>query len=130
MAELGAIAAAISDPRLKFCLDTCHLQATGYDLSIPGKIIDLFDGLIGLGRLELIHVNDSKDPMGSFRDRHENIWQGTIGLENFKKFMSDQRLSNLPFILEVPGFDGNGPDKANLDILKKLCVPRPGFEPG
>jgi len=120
LAELGAIAAAISDPRLKFCLDTCHLQATGYDLSIPGKIIDLFDDLIGLGRLELIHVNDSKDPLGSFRDRHENIGEGTIGLQNFKKFINEPRLSQTPFILEVPGFDDKGPDRENLDILKNL----------
>src|SRR3989344_8827432 len=120
LVELGAITNGISDSRLKFCLDTCHLQATGYDLSIPGKIIDLFDDLIGLGRLELIHVNDSKDPMGSFRDRHENIGEGTIGLQNFKKFINEPRLSQTPFILEVPGFDGQGPDRENLDILKNL----------
>ncbi len=98
------------DSRIRICLDTCHLHAAGYhlnDFSLWNK-------------LELVHINDSKDEFGSLRDRHENIGRGKIGTEEFRKVINDPHLKNTPLILEVPGFDGKGPDKMNLDILKSL----------
>lgn len=121
--EIGAIIKTINNPRLKVCLDTCHLHAAGYDLKTPEKLskfISQFDSLIGLDRLELFHINDSKDEFGSLRDRHENIGIGKVGLDTFKLLLNHPRLKNLPFIIETPGFDGTGPDKKNLDILKSL----------
>ncbi|OGG20967.1 hypothetical protein A3D03_00020 [Candidatus Gottesmanbacteria bacterium RIFCSPHIGHO2_02_FULL_40_13] len=121
--EIGAIITAVNNPRLKVCLDTCHLHAAGYDLRSLEKLnkfISLFDTLIGLNRLELFHVNDSKDEFASLRDRHDNIGEGKIGLESFRHLLNHPDLKQLPFIIETPGFDGQGPDRKNLDILKSL----------
>lgn len=121
--EIGAIIKEINNPRLKVCLDTCHLHAAGHDLKTPEKLskfISQFDSLIGLDRLELFHINDSKDEFGSLRDRHENIGIGKVGLDTFKLLLNHPQFKNLPFIIETPGFDGTGPDKKNLDVLKSL----------
>lgn len=110
--------------RLKVCLDTCHLHAAGYDLRAPKKLdefLSQFDRLIGIDRLECFHINDSRDPFGSFRDRHENIGEGEVGSEVFKLLLNHSRTKHLPFIIETPGFDGEGPDKKNLDILKGMA---------
>ena len=88
-----------------------------------------FDQLIGLEKLEVFQVNDSKDSLGSFRDRHENIGKGTIGLETFRLLLNNSLTKNIPFILEVPGENKSGPNKANVDILKGLVddrVKKPG----
>ncbi len=121
--EIGTVAGKVSDRRLKVCLDTCHLFAAGYDITTREKLdafLEKFDEKVGLERLEVWHLNDSRDPFGSYRDRHENIGEGYIGLEPFRTLLRHPKLKNLPFILEVPGFDGGGPDKKNLDIVKKL----------
>jgi deoxyribonuclease-4 len=109
--------------RLRVCLDTCHLFSAGYDLRTTEKLesfLRVFDAKIGLNKLEVWHFNDSKDPFESGRDRHENIGKGTIGLDEFRLILNHPKLNQLPYIIEVPGFDGNGPDKANIDILKSL----------
>jgi len=121
--EIGQIVNDIDSKRVKICLDTCHLYATGYSLKTKKKLnkfLKKFNNLIGLEKLELWHFNDSRDPLGSFRDRHENIGQGTIGLEEFKNIINHPLLKHYPFILETPGFDGKGPDKKNVDIVKNL----------
>lgn len=121
--EIAFIVKSLNNPRVKVCLDTCHLFATGYDLSTKEKFeeyFSAFDKTIGIDRLEVLQINDSKDPLGSFRDRHENIGEGTIPLQTFHLLLTDPRTSNLPFILETPGFDKNGPDKNNVDRLKTL----------
>ncbi|MFH1193018.1 MAG: TIM barrel protein, partial [Candidatus Jorgensenbacteria bacterium] len=82
--------------------------------------LDEFDKKVGLERLEAWHMNDSRDPFHSYRDRHDNIGEGHIGLEPFRVLLNHPKLKHLPFILEVPGFAGEGPDKKNLDIIKKL----------
>lgn len=119
--EIAQIVHDINDPRVKVCLDTCHLHAAGYDLS-SGKLFESFftefDKKIGLEKLEVIHVNDSKDAFGSNRDRHENIGDGEISPEVFKTLLNHSLTKNIPFILEVPGFDKKGPDKKNIDIFK------------
>lgn len=82
--------------------------------------MDEFDKKIGLGRLVVIHANDSRDPFNSGRDRHENIGAGTLGLTPFSLLLHDDRTRHLPLIIEVPGFDGTGPDQKNVAILRTL----------
>lgn len=122
--ELAFIIQTLRSDRVKICLDTCHLYATGYDLSSK-KAFDAyfseFDQKIGLEKLELFQINDSKDPLGSFRDRHENIGAGTIPIEEFRLILTDKKTKHLPMILEVPGEEKKGPDKKNIDALKRLC---------
>ncbi len=121
--EISHIIKTVSSDRLKVCLDTCHLFCAGYKISSEEELnqfLDIFDDLIGIKRLEVIHTNDSKDPFGSGRDRHENIGIGTLGLETFQLLLNHPNLKHVPFIIETPGFDDKGPDKKNLDILKNL----------
>ena len=123
--EMAFIIRELNSPRINVCLDTCHLHGGGYDLSTP-ETFDMFftkfDQQIGLSKLEVFQVNDSKDPLGSFRDRHENIGEGTIPQETFRLLLNDVRTCDIPFILETPGFDKNGPDKKNVDLLKSFIV--------
>jgi deoxyribonuclease-4 len=79
-----------------------------------------FDDEIGLDRLVAVHANDSKVPMGSGVDRHENIGEGQIGIEGFETIMAHPAFCDVPFVLEVPGPDKKGPDKENLDRLKAV----------
>ncbi len=123
MEEIGAVARRVKDERLKVCLDTCHLFTAGYDLSTREKLdafLAEFDGKVGLERLEVWHLNDSRDPFHSYRDRHANLGEGHIGLEPFRVLLTHPKLRHLPFILEVPG-TGEGPDKKDLDIAKELA---------
>lgn len=122
--EIGILAKKVNDERFKVCLDTCHLFSAGYDFSTRKKLDAFlleFDRKVGLERLEVWHLNDSRDPFHSYRDRHENIGAGSIGLEPFRTLLIHPKLRHLPFILEVPGFGGEGPDKKNLDIAKELA---------
>lgn len=102
--ELRAImdAARVGD-RLGVCLDTCHVYDAGYDIvqDLDG-VLDEFDRVIGLDRLRAIHLNDSKNPMGSHKDRHEKIGQGSIGLEAMTRIVRHPALRDLPFYLETP----------------------------
>ena len=111
------------DPRLGVCLDTCHVFAAGYPLHEPdgpGRILADFDSIIGVNRLACIHVNDSKGAFSSNVDRHENIGAGRLGDATFARLMEIPEIRNIPLILEVPGLEGEGPDRANMDILKLL----------
>lgn len=85
------------------CLDTCHVYDAGYDIvgDLDG-VLEEFDRVIGLGRLRAVHVNDSKNPFGSHKDRHEKIGEGSIGLEAFVRIISHPALRGLPFYLETP----------------------------
>jgi len=121
--ELGRLMRAIDSPRLRVCLDTQHSFAAGYDIGSPDGLeatVDEFDREIGLELLSAVHVNDSKRPLGSGVDRHENIGEGLIGREGLKAFMSHPAFLDLPFYLEVPGFGGQGPDARNVAILKTM----------
>jgi deoxyribonuclease-4 len=105
-------------PRLGLCLDSCHLFASGYDVTDAGamaSVVDELDDAIGLDRLRALHVNDSKTALGSNRDRHDNILDGLMG-EGLGAFLSHPKLQDLPAILEVPGADDRGP---NADELRK-----------
>ncbi len=119
--EVGSIVHDLADSRVKVCLDTCHLHAAGYDLSTSASFdtfLSEFDKKIGLERLELFHVNDSKDEFSSHRDRHENIGEGEITPSVFENILQSPHTRDLPFIIETPGFDKKGPDKKNIDMLK------------
>lgn len=111
--------------RIKFCIDTQHLFASGIDIRSKEIVTSWFDDverMIGVDKIACIHANDSKTECGSQHDRHENIGQGVIGLEGIKTFFSDKRTQNIPIILEVPGFEDKGPDKRNKDILNGLLA--------
>ena len=88
------------------CLDTCHVWDCGYDIvSDFDKVLNEFDAVIGLDKLKAIHINDSMNPLGAHKDRHEKIGLGHIGDEAFKKIVQNPRVQNLPFILETPNDD-------------------------
>ncbi|MBI1885476.1 MAG: deoxyribonuclease IV [Chloroflexi bacterium] len=122
-AELGRIIRDAGSERVKVCLDTQHMFAAGYDVKTrPGldAAIAEFDREIGLGRLVAVHANDSKCPLGGGVDRHENIGEGHIGRDGFLNVLGHPAFEDVPFLLEVPGFANEGPDKPNVDILKGL----------
>lgn len=130
--EIGAIIRGLGNHRqLAVCLDTCHAFAMGYDLATESgcdQAMQEFDQEIGFERLVAVHANDTKQPIGTFRDRHENIGDGHIGLAGFRNLMSHPAFRDAPFLLEVPGFDGKGPDAKNVRRLKKLRA-EIGLEP-
>lgn len=112
-----------SHDKLGVCLDTCHIFAAGYPISDPKdykKTIKQFDDTIGLDRLRIIHMNDSKKEFESKRDRHEHIGEGFIGLDAFANFVNDKRLENVPMILETPKGDELVEDIENLKRLRSL----------
>ena len=90
------------DYKLGVCLDTCHINDAGYDLNDFDKVLDLFDKIIGLDYLKCIHINDSKNDINTHKDRHENIGYGTIGFDNLIKIIYNNKLKNIPKILETP----------------------------
>jgi deoxyribonuclease IV len=120
--ELAAIYEALDrHPRLGLCLDSCHLYASGYDVTKPAeldRVVKEVDRKIGLDRLRVLHVNDSKTPLGSNRDRHDNIGDGLMG-EKLGVFLGHPKLQGLPALLEVPG-DGHGPDLQQMKKLRAL----------
>ncbi len=121
--ELGRLIKAIKSPRLGVCFDTQHTYAAGYNVVDKKGLDDAlaeFDREIGLKLLRCAHANDSKKELGSAVDRHDNIGDGLIGRAGFKTIFSHKAFKDVPFYLEVPGFEGGGPDKKNVNILKAL----------
>ena len=118
--ELVAIIDALGrHERLGVCLDSCHLFVSGVDVSDPvvmNALLADVDARIGLDRLRALHANDAKAPLGSNRDRHDNIGEGLIG-EGLGVFLAQPAVQDLPVVLEVPGADGKGP---NADEIRKL----------
>lgn len=92
----------VYNDKVKVCLDTCHLNDAGYDLSNFDKILDEFDEIIGLDKIACVHINDSKNALGSHKDRHENLGFGTIGFDNLLNIIYHEKLKNVPKILETP----------------------------
>ncbi len=110
--------------RLGICLDTCHLFGAGYELRTPegyAETIAAFEQTIGLARLKAWHLNDSKNGLGSRKDRHEHIGQGALGLEAFRLLLHDPRLEGLPGLLETDKSDDLHEDRENLATLRALC---------
>ncbi len=109
-------------PRLGICLDSCHLYASGYDVTDRAAldaVLDEVDREIGLDRLRALHVNDSKMPLGSNRDRHDDVGAGLMG-DGLGVFLGHPRLQGLPALLEVPGPEGRGPDAGQIAAAKAL----------
>jgi deoxyribonuclease IV len=109
-------------PRLGICLDSCHLYASGCDVTdreALDRLLAEIDSTVGLDRVRCLHVNDSKTPLGSNRDRHDNILEGVMG-ERLGVFLAHPALQDLPAVLEVPGADGHGPDAAEVRKLRAL----------
>ncbi len=106
--------------RVGVCFDTCHAYSAGYDLVEDyDSVWTAFDEILGLDRLCLIHLNDSKHAFDSRKDRHETIGAGTLGSEPFRRIMLDERLAGVPKVLETPkGDDGAAADRANLALLR------------
>ncbi|MDE5715347.1 MAG: deoxyribonuclease IV [Anaeroplasmataceae bacterium] len=107
--------------KLGVCLDTCHIYSAGYDIvnNLDG-VLEEFDAIIGLDRLKAIHLNDSKMPFASNKDRHEKIGQGTIGLDAIVKIINHPLLKDLPFYLETPNEDEGY--KSEIELLKKCRI--------
>ena len=112
------------DELIGVCLDTCHVADAGYDIvhDLDG-VLDEFEHVIGLDRLRALHLNDSKNPLGSHKDRHERIGAGTLGLETFRAVVTSPRLAGLPMVLETPqpGLDGWA---AEIALLRDLSDAR------
>ena len=104
--------------KIGICMDTCHLNDAGYDVSNFDKILDEFDKTIGIDYLKVIHINDSKNPMGSHKDRHENIGKGTIGFDNLINIIYNKRLDGIPKILETPYIDEKAPYKEEIEEIR------------
>ena len=109
--------------RLGICLDSCHLYAAGYDVRTTdgyAETMETFNQTIGFERLKIVHLNDAVHGLGSRRDRHAHIGEGTIGLEGFRNFVNDPRLANLPGLVETDKSDDLHEDIENLARLRSL----------
>jgi deoxyribonuclease-4 len=122
--ELAAlIEQAGGDERLGMCLDSCHLWASGFDVSTAeslGAVIDECVEVVGLERLGSLHVNDSRTPLGSNVDRHAPLGEGEIGRDGLAVFLSEPRFEGLPVIFEGPGIEGKAPAKGDVDLMREL----------
>ena len=136
MDQLEVSGSWVSQNRLGWCFDTCHAHAAGYVLgremnqevlktaedlkNYQGLAQEAIDKLDLWSTLQVVHVNDSRDPFGAGRDRHDNIGEGQIPIDDLQYFLNLPELKNVPFITEAPGFDGKGPDKENIERLAYL----------
>lgn len=112
--EIKEIMDLVNEPsKLMVCLDTCHISDAGYDVSKFDSVLDEFDKVIGIKKIGCIHINDSKNPIGSRKDRHENIGLGSIGFDNMMKIIYHEKLKGIPMILETPyvGMEDGSKDK-------------------
>lgn len=124
--DISAILRGGKNPRVKICLDTAHALEAGEIPQYSREGIDAyfheFERKIGIANLAVIHANDSKSPAHSHFDRHENIGKGYIGMSGFRALAQTPVLQKVPWILEVPGYAGEGPDKKNIDALHSLFL--------
>ena len=104
--------------RFGVCLDTCHMNDAGYDVRDFDSLLDEFDRILGLNKLHVIHLNDSKNPIASRKDRHENIGLGTIGFDALHAIAENTRISRIPKILETPYINGKAPYKIEIEMLR------------
>lgn len=122
--ELKNIIDKIDDKdRIGVCLDTCHMNDSGIDISKFNEFLDEFDLMIGIDKIKCVHVNDSMNTIGSHKDRHANIGYGTIGFDNLINVVYNERLNGIPFILETPYINRNNKDayapyKMEIDSIK------------
>jgi deoxyribonuclease-4 len=109
------------DDKLGVCLDTCHVYDAGYDIvGELDSVLEQFDKIVGIDRLKALHLNDSKNPFASHKDRHEKIGEGSIGIDTFEKIVNHPALKDLPMFLETPNeLDGYAKEIALLKSLRK-----------
>lgn len=123
--ELKAIIDKIEDKnRIGVCLDSCHMNDAGIDISKIDEFLDEFDSKIGIDKIKCFHINDSMNPIGSHKDRHANIGYGTIGFNNLLNVVYNKRLEGIPFILETPYINRNqsdayAPYKMEIESIRK-----------
>lgn len=123
--ELKAIINKIEDKdRIGICLDSCHMNDAGIDISKIDEFLDEFDSKIGIDKIKCFHINDSMNPIGSHKDRHANIGYGTIGFNNLLNVVYNKRLEGIPFILETPYINRNqsdayAPYKMEIESIRK-----------
>ncbi len=119
--ELKAIYDGVHYPEhLRVCLDTCHIHDAGYDIVKDYEgVLAHFDEVLGLDQIAAIHINDSKNPLGAHKDRHENVGKGHIGFDTLLRFVSDERFKNVPKILETPWIKENPEDKKSSAPYKE-----------
>ena len=120
MDEIKRIIDGVNDKKhIGVCLDTCHLNDAGYDMSNFDKYLDEFDKIIGIEKIGCIHINDSKNEINSHKDRHENIGFGTIGFDNLINIIYNERLGEIPRILETPYVDREYPPyKYEIEMIR------------
>jgi deoxyribonuclease IV len=126
--ELGDLLGLIDDPRVGVCLDSCHLLASGYDIRTPAgmsAVTDQCAARMDLDQVRALHLNDSQAKLGANVDRHANLGEGELGRKGIRAFLGEPRLQGRPVLIEVPGPDGHGPDKPQVQIAKRLR-PKPG----
>lgn len=118
--EISRIIDLVEDKKhIGVCIDTCHLNDAGYDISKFDEFLDEFDKIIGIEKIGCVHVNDSKNEMGSHKDRHENIGFGKIGFKTLLKVIYNERLENVPKILETPYVDKEYPPyKYEIEMIR------------
>ena len=118
--QLAYIISHLKKPeRVGVCLDTCHISDNGLDINNIDEILAEFDKTIGLDKLLVIHVNDSKNPVGAHKDRHENIGYGFIGFDALNKVVHHPLLTGIPKILETPYYNEEPPYKKEIEMFKK-----------
>jgi deoxyribonuclease-4 len=121
--ELGQLLELIDHPRIGVCLDSCHLLASGYEIRTPpamGGVVDQCAAAFDLERVQALHLNDSQVGLGTNVDRHANLGEGELGRQGIRSFLGEPRLQGRPVLIEVPGHDGHGPDKRQVEIAKRL----------
>jgi deoxyribonuclease IV len=109
--------------RIGLCLDSCHMLASGFDITTADKLADVIDRcvqIVGVDRLRALHINDSQNPLGSNRDRHAIPGEGELGPRGCGAFLSEPRFEGLPALFEGPGTSGHAPDKVDVDRTKQL----------
>lgn len=117
--EIKEIIDGVTDKsKIGVCLDTCHLNDSGYDITDFDKILDEIDKKLGLSYLHCVHVNDSKNVRGARKDRHENIGYGMLGFDNLIKIIYNERLDNIPKILETPWYEDRPLYKEEIEMIK------------
>lgn len=105
--------------RLGVCLDTCHINDAGYDIKNDFEgVLNHFDKVIGLDKLLVVHVNDTKNPIGAHKDRHENIGYGYLGFDTLYQVVHNPRLKGIPMILETPYYNEKAPYKQEIEMLR------------
>ena len=107
-----------SKKNIGVCMDTCHMNDAGYDVTDFDKLLDYFDEVVGIDFLKCIHINDSKNIKGAHKDRHENLGFGTIGFDSLISIIYNERIKDIPKILETPYVGDKAPYKLEIDMIK------------